>query len=43
MYTTLFIVLVLAAVLYGLSRTTEKVLAIRHQQREDGKEPIVYL
>lgn len=43
MYTTLLFILTIGAILYGLSRTTEKVLAIRHRQREEGKKPIVYL
>jgi len=33
----------IAVILYGLVNSTEKVLAIRHQQREDGKRPNVYL
>lgn len=43
MYTGLFFVVVVAIVLYGLVNSTEKVLTIRHQQREEGKEPNVYL
>ena len=43
MYTGLFFVIVIAAVLYGLVNSTEEVLAIRHQQREEGKKPNVYL
>ncbi|HMD81245.1 MAG TPA: hypothetical protein VKE92_08050 [Anaerolineales bacterium] len=43
MYTGLFFVIAIAAVLYGLVNSTEKVLAIRHQQREEGKKPNVYL
>ena len=42
MYTALFI-LAIGVILYSLSKTTEKVLAIRQKQREDGKKPIVYL
>jgi hypothetical protein len=43
MFTGLFFMIVIAVVLYGLVTSTEKVLAIRHQQREDGKKPNVYL
>jgi ABC-type nitrate/sulfonate/bicarbonate transport system permease component len=43
MFTGLFFMIVIAVVLYGLVNSTEKVLAIRHQQREDGKKPNVYL
>lgn len=42
MYTALFFILI-GVVLYGLSKTTEKLLAIRYSQREKGKKPIVYL
>jgi len=42
MYTALFFILI-GIVLYGLLKTTEKVLAIRQSQREKGKKPIVYL
>ena len=43
MYTGLFFMIVIAIILYGLVNSTEKVLAIRQQQREDGKKPNVYL
>ena len=43
MYTGLFLVIAIAAVLYGLVNSTEKVLAIRQKQREEGKKPNVYL
>ncbi len=43
MYTGLFLIIAIAAVLYGLVNSTEKVLAIRQQQREEGKKPNVYL
>ena len=43
MYTGLFLVIAIAAVLYGLVNSTEKVLAIRKKQREEGKKPNVYL
>jgi hypothetical protein len=43
MFTGLFFMIVIAVVLYGLVNSTEKVLAIRHQQREDGKKPNVNL
>ena len=43
MYTGLFFVIAIAVILYGLVNSTEKVLAIRHQQREEGKKPNVYL
>jgi uncharacterized membrane protein len=42
MYTALFFILI-GVVLYGLLKTTEKVLAIRQSQREKGKKPIVFL
>jgi hypothetical protein len=42
MYTALLFILI-GIVLYGLIKTTEKVLAIRQGQREKGKKPIVYL
>ena len=43
MYTTLLFILTIGAILYALSRTTEKVLAIRQSQREKGQKPIVFL
>jgi hypothetical protein len=43
MFTGLFFVIAIAIVLYGLVNSTEKVLDIRHQQREEGKKPNVYL
>jgi hypothetical protein len=43
MYTALFFILPIAFILWALSKTTEKVLAIRQSQREHGKEPFVYL
>lgn len=43
MYTTLLFILPIAFILWALSRTTEKVLAIRQSEREQGKEPSVYL
>ena len=43
MYTGLFFVITIAIVLYGLVNSTEKVLSIRQQQREEGKKPNVYL
>jgi hypothetical protein len=43
MYTSLLFILTIGVILYGLSKTTEKLLAIRHRQREEGKKPIVYL
>ena len=43
MVTTLFFVIAIAAVLYGLVNSTEKVLTIRQQQRDEGKKPNVYL
>ncbi|HXQ39533.1 MAG TPA: hypothetical protein VN843_36380 [Anaerolineales bacterium] len=43
MYTGLFLMIAIAAVLYGLVNSTEKVLSIRHKQREEGKKPNVYL
>jgi len=43
MYTALLFILPLAFILWALSKTTEKVLSIRQGQREEGKEPSVYL
>ena len=43
MYTGLFLVIAIAVILYGLVNSTEKVLTIRHKQREEGKKPNVYL
>jgi hypothetical protein len=43
MFIGLFFMIVIAVILYGLVNSTEKVLGIRHQQREDGKKPNVYL
>ncbi|GEM_PF-1821855 len=43
MFTTFLFTLALAFILWGLSRTTEKVLAIRQSQREQGKKPSMYL
>jgi len=43
MYTGLFLMIAIAAVLYGLVNSTEQVLTIRQQQREEGKKPNVYL
>ncbi len=43
MYTELLIILGIALILLGLTKSTESVLAIRQHQREKGKEPMVYL
>lgn len=43
MFTSLLFILTIGAILYALSRTTEKVLAIRQRQREKGQKPIVFL
>ena len=43
MYTALLFILVIAFILWALSKTTEKVLEIRQGQREEGKRPSVYL
>lgn len=43
MYTALLFILPIAFILWALSRTTEKVLAIRQSEREEGREPSVYL
>lgn len=43
MHTALLFILPIAFILWALSRTTEKVLAIRQSEREQGKEPSVYL
>jgi hypothetical protein len=43
MFTIISITLLLALILWALTRTTEKVLAIRQSQRDKGEKPIVYL
>ncbi len=43
MYITILFLLPIVFILWALSKTTEKVLAIRHREREAGKEPFVYL
>ncbi|GAB4462908.1 MAG: hypothetical protein Kow0070_22600 [Anaerolineales bacterium] len=43
MVTTILFILPIAFILWALSKTTEKVLAIRQSEREAGKEPFVYL
>ncbi len=43
MYTALLFILPIALILWALSKTTEKVLAIRQSEREEGREPSVYL
>jgi hypothetical protein len=43
MVTTILFTLPIAFILWALSKTTEKVLAIRQSEREAGKEPFVYL
>ena len=43
MYTTILFILSVAFILWALSKTTERVLAIRQSEREEGKEPSVYL
>ena len=43
MYTALLFILPIAFILWALSKTTEKVLAIRQSEREQGREPSVYL
>lgn len=43
MYTAILYILPIAIILWALSKTTEKVLAIRQSEREEGKEPSVYL
>jgi len=43
MFSTLSFILLIALIFWTLSRTTEKVLAIRQSQREKGEKPIVYL
>lgn len=43
MNTTILVILPIVIVLWALSKTTEKVLAIRQSEREAGKEPAVYL
>jgi hypothetical protein len=43
MYTALLFILPIAFILWALSKTTERVLAIRQSEREEGREPSVYL
>lgn len=43
MNTALLIILTLAIVLWALSKTTEKVLTIRQNERDQGKKNSVYL
>ena len=43
MYIGLFFLIAIAIILYGLVNSTEKVLAIRHRQSEEGKKLNVYL
>jgi len=43
MYINLIFIIATAIILYGLVNSTEKVLAIRQQEREKGKKPNVYL
>jgi len=43
MYTALLYILPITFILWALSKTTERVLAIRQSEREQGKEPSVYL
>jgi hypothetical protein len=43
MYTTILIALPILFIFWALSRTTEKVLAIRQSERDKGKKPSVYL
>ena len=43
MYTVILFILPIAFILWALSKTTEKVLDIRQNKREEGSEPFVYL
>jgi hypothetical protein len=43
MVTTILFILPIALILWALSKTTEKVLAIRQSERDAGKETSVYL
>jgi hypothetical protein len=43
MFTAILAILGIAFILWALSKTTENVLAIRQSEREEGKEPYVYL
>jgi len=43
MFISLFFTVAIAVILYGLVNSTEKVLAIRQKQREQGRKPNVYL
>lgn len=39
----IIVIVVISTVLFGLIRSTEKVLDIRQQRREQGDDPKVYL
>ena len=43
MFTEYLFMLAFVLILMGLVNSTEMVLAVRHRQREEGKELIVYL
>jgi hypothetical protein len=43
MYTIILFILPIAFILWALSKTTETVLSIRQSEREQGREPFVYL
>lgn len=43
MFTTISFILLIALVFWALTRTTEKVLAIRQSRRDKGEKPTVYL
>jgi len=43
MFTTISFFLLIALIFWALTRTTEKVLAIRQSRRDKGEKPTVYL
>ena len=43
MFTTVSFILFVALIFWTLTRTTEKVLAIRQSRRDKGEKPTVYL
>ena len=43
MYITLIVSVAIGLVLFGLARTTEKILDIRQARRDRGDDPKIYL
>ena len=39
----IIVIVVISSILFGLIRSTEMVLDIRHKRREQGDDPKVYL